>query len=486
MLNKLSDFIRKYNIESSLMIILIFGTFLRFYGLTVQSYWVDELFTLFSANPSATLMETLTKIFDDLVHPPVYNVLLWMWFKLFDFTEYAGRSFSAFTGALSILAIYYLGKETFNKNVGIYAALIVSLNYFLIYYSQEARSYSIFFLLTILSYLFLFKALRTQSTYNMFLYTFFTILVIYTHYFGFFLVASQFFVFLYYIGISSTTDRKKLIYMGIFPMIAIALSAAPLLYNILSSDTTIAAERMAWCKEETSYFFFKYVKEYFSYLVILFGMLLVPLAVKMYQKKIKNNHIVYALIIWVFISLLLPYIKSIISYPILTSRYAIYVLPALILIVSIAIDSIKNKKLKYIVLALIILFSVFRLYKYDYYTKPVKEEWRKITNYVIAYPENFPIYSWSADDKSMNAEQFSTYFQLLKSEKRALPIAQLSKELKSGQAPSQFWIINGHSKKLLPTALIDKYSLTKIEEVKGKETIGVLYDNSTFVDKSKN
>ena len=162
-----------------------------------------------------------------------------------------------------------------------------------------------------------------------------------------------------------------------------------------------------------------------------------------------------------------------ISYPILTDRYTIYVLPAMILLISVAIDSIENKKLKYIILAFIIFFSVFRLYRYDYYSKPVKEEWRKVTNYVIADSENFPIYT--PYYYQGHTEHFNTYFEILKSKKRALSLAQLTKELDSGNAPSHFWIIEAHGKNLLSTPLINKYSLIKVEEIKGIESIGVLY-----------
>ncbi len=465
-------FTKKHNIGLLLMIILMTGIILRFYGLTVQSYWVDELFTLSTANPSATFLESVDKVLRDLVHPPVYNVLLWVWFKIFGFTEYAGRSFSAFVGSLSIIAIYYLGKETFNKKVGLYAALIVALNYFLIYFSQEARSYILFFLLTILSYLFLFKSIRTKKMYHIILYTFFTLLLLYTHYFAFFLVASQFLIFIYFILISRT-ERKNLIYMGAFPFIVIALSVAPLLYNILNSDSTIAAKNMAWCHAPTPYFFLSYMKDYFSYQVILFAMLWLLLAVKIYQKKIKNIHIVYTLIIWIFICYFLPYVKSMISYPILANRYTIYVLPAMILLVAVAVDSIENKKIKYIVLALIVFLSFHRLYKYDYYTKPVKEEWRKIAKHVIADPDNFPIYTKYYNQG--HTEHFNTYFRVLKSKKRALPLAQLAQELESGNTPSNFWIIEAHGKNLLTTPLISKYSLNKVKEIKGIQAIGVLY-----------
>lgn len=472
---KLSAFIRKYYIESSLIVILILGISLRFYALTVQSYWVDELFTLFSADPSDTFEETIIRIFNDLVHPPVYNVMLWIWFKIFGFSEYAGRSFSAFIGTLSIIAIYYLGKEIFNKNVGIYAALLTSINYFLIYYSQEARSYSLLFLLAILSYLFLFKAIRTQSKSNIFLYILFTILVIYTHYFGFFLAGSQLFVFLFYVLISPV-NRKKLITLGLIAMMIISLTTIPLLYYILSNSNEIASERMGWCPVPTADFFITYFMAYFSnrYLSIVFAILLLFLAIKMYFHKIKNNKVIYALIIWVFISYLLPYMKSIVSDPLLTPRYTIVILPAILLLISIAIDSIKNIKLKYVILALIIISSLGHLFRQQYYTKPIKEEWRKVAKYVISDSGNYPIYT--PDTKFMHTQHFNTYFKILGSEKIALPIAQLSSELDSAQAPSRFWIVNGHSKNLLPVALINKYTLRKVKEVKGLKTIGVLYE----------
>ena len=473
MSNRSLKFIEKYNIQWILLIVIGIGIVLRFYGLTIQSYWVDELFTLFTANPSATFSESLHRVFHDLVHPPVYNILLWIWFKLFGFTEYVGRSFSAFTGVLSIIAMYYLGKEIFNKNVGVYAAILVTFNYFLIYFSQEARSYSLFLLFSILSYLFLFKTIRTKSIYNAFLYTFFTLLLIYTHYFGFFLIASQFIVFVY-LAVIEIKNRKKLIYIGIVVMVIITLSIAPVLYSILNSDATIAAERMRWCYAPSPYFFLTYMKTYFSYQVIPFAILLIVLAVKMYQQKIKNSYIVYALIIWIFICYLFPYLKSIISYPILAPRYTIYVVPAMILLVAVAIDSIENKKFKYLLVALIVLSSVFRIYRYDYYTKPQKEEWRKIANYIISDSRDLPVYT--PYYYQGHKEHFNTYFEILKSEKHAFSIDQLTQELNLNKAPDSFWIISAHgNKNLLPMKLINKYSLIKIDEIKGIQAIGVLY-----------
>ena len=473
--NKLLSFIHKYYFELALVLIVLLGIVLRFSGLTVQSYWVDELFTLFSADPHDTLKETLVRIFDDLVHPPVYNVLLWIWFKLFGFTEYVGRSFSAFIGTLGIISMYYLGKEIFNKHIGLYAAILASVNYFLIYFSQEARSYSLLFLVSVLSYLYLFKALRTQKKLHISLYITFTILVIYTHYFGFFLAGSQLFVFIYYI-LFVTQNRKKLIQLGLFSMIIISMMTVPLLYYILSNSTEIATERMGWCPIPTSDFVITYFRVYFAnrYLSIVLALLLLFLAFKLYFKKIRNPHMVYMLIIWIGISYFLPYIKSIISDPLLTPRYTIVVLPAILLLIALSIDSIKNIKMKYIILLFIILASLGLLVRKQYYSKPIKEEWRKIALSMIEDTDNYPIYT--PDSKFMHTEHYNTYFKILKSDKKALSLNQLSIEFKNGTEPSRFWIINGHSKNLLPRPFITKHSLKKIKEIKGLKTIAVLYE----------
>lgn len=473
-MNKFKIFVEQYKIEVALFMIILLGIGLRFYGLTIQSYWVDELFTLFSANPSSTLLETLERIFDDLVHPPVYNVSLWLWFNIFGFTEFSGRSFSAFTGSLSIIAIYFLGKEVANKNVGIYAALLVSINYFLVYFSQEARSYSLMFLLAVMSYLYLFKALRTQKKLDVSFYILFTILLIYTHYFGFFLAGSQFFIFLYYFILEK--NRKQLIKIGLVTAIIIGASTIPILYYILNNSSEISSERMAWCPAPTADFFISYFRTYFAsrYLSMVFFALLLYLIIIMYLKKSTNIKIIVSLIIWIVISYFLPYIKSILSDPILTPRYTIGVLPAIIVMIAMAINAIQNNKIRNGVLALIIFLSLFHFIRHEYYVKPLKEEWKKVTQHVIKDVDNYPIYTEYIG--FMNTGHYNTYFKILESNKKALSIEALSYQLKNGKAPKRFWIINGHSKSLLPTKLIEKYSLKKLDEIKGLKTIGVLYE----------
>ena len=150
-INHMKEFIKQHIILIGIIVTLIVALVLRFKGLTFQSHWLDELFSASVSNPSHTFFSMYDTTVSD-VHPPLYQTLLWVWYHVFGFTEFAGRALSATIGTLGIYAIYLLGKEFFNKEVGLYAAIIATMNYFLIYYSQEVRSYSLLFLLSTMSY----------------------------------------------------------------------------------------------------------------------------------------------------------------------------------------------------------------------------------------------------------------------------------------------------------------------------------------------
>ena len=191
------EYTKKNIITIGLIITLIVGIILRFKGLTFQSDWYDELFSITASMPDRSFWSMYNITVKD-VHPPLYQSLLWVWYHIFGFTEFSGRALSATIGTIGIIAVYFLGKEFFNREVGLYAAIVASMNYFLIYYSQETRSYSLLFLLSTISYIYFIKVLTEYNKKNFILYLLSTLALVYTHYFGFFLVGTQVFIFILY------------------------------------------------------------------------------------------------------------------------------------------------------------------------------------------------------------------------------------------------------------------------------------------------
>ena len=169
--------------------ITIAGAVWRFSTLTAQSYWVDE----------ATTVHEMTLSFGAMLHqvrigettPPLYFIVAWVWAKVFGTGEAGLRSLSALCGTLTIPVAYLCGRELVSKWAGAVAAALVAFSPFMLWYSQEARSYMLFGLLCALSLLFFARALRSPSNRNVAWWAVCSALAIGTHFFAGFLVAPE-------------------------------------------------------------------------------------------------------------------------------------------------------------------------------------------------------------------------------------------------------------------------------------------------------
>jgi mannosyltransferase len=164
-----------------LITILFLGLILRIYNLGTESFWCDEGFS--SMISRSSLFQIAQQTSQDS-HPPLYYFILHYWINLFGVTEFSIRFLSVIFGFFAILMIYMVGTLIFNKNVGIISSLILALSAFHIYYSQEARMYSLMTLLTLLSIYFFIKLINGGSFKFIIGYILSSILLMYTHYFG--------------------------------------------------------------------------------------------------------------------------------------------------------------------------------------------------------------------------------------------------------------------------------------------------------------
>lgn len=120
--------------------ILLLATAVRLHLLGAQSLWNDEG----SAYVQAT--RTFTDIAENAardIHPPGYYWMLAVWRTLTGSSEFALRALSAFAGIITVALTFALGRRLYHPGAGAVAALIVTLNTFSIYYSQEARMYAL-------------------------------------------------------------------------------------------------------------------------------------------------------------------------------------------------------------------------------------------------------------------------------------------------------------------------------------------------------
>ncbi|MFH1772553.1 MAG: glycosyltransferase family 39 protein [Candidatus Omnitrophota bacterium] len=231
--------LRRNNIV--LFAIFAFGFLLRIYRLEAAGLWHDELMTISRISyPFVTVIRNLsTSSF-----PPLYYMLMNIWEPVFGRSELAIRLPSLIFSVLSIIAIYNLAKEMFDRNAGLFSAALLSICPFSIYYAQEAKMYSMLWFFMIISFLYFHKFLISCNRRHLTKYIIFTSLSLYTMYIGFIFVIIQNAIILFY-------HKKKQIKWWVFAQLVLLVMYLPwiriFLYNAYRGTG------IEWIKETTNY-----------------------------------------------------------------------------------------------------------------------------------------------------------------------------------------------------------------------------------------
>jgi uncharacterized membrane protein len=168
-----------------LWLILALGTALRLFHLGSQSFWWDEVY---SASLSAQKLETVISRFGQT--PAFYHILLHLW-------QYLGQSdgtirlLSVLFGVITLWIVYRLGREFLNRTQGLMCAFLIAISPFHVWYSQEARMYSLLILLCTLATLFFVRFLKRSHGWPGLWWALTTALGLYTHYYALFVLAFQ-------------------------------------------------------------------------------------------------------------------------------------------------------------------------------------------------------------------------------------------------------------------------------------------------------
>ena len=147
-------------------LIIAFSIFLRFFLLTNQSLWLDEGWSLILSD-GRSFQENLAKILGKESgdkYQPLYYLILFYWRSTFGDSEFAVRSLSAILGIGSVITLFFTVLRIYGKNHAVLSFLLLTFSSFNIYYSQEARPYSLLIFLTSLQLYFFSKALKEEES----------------------------------------------------------------------------------------------------------------------------------------------------------------------------------------------------------------------------------------------------------------------------------------------------------------------------------
>ena len=412
--------------EAVILIICLIALIMRLWGLSYQSLWLDELTTMNETGPGTGWGEMFNYLKTGEHHPPLFFIVEKIAFSIFGYTASVARVIPAIAGAAGVWAMYRLGKEMLNKQLGLICAILTCVNYFCLSYSQEARPYSFAFLFATLSFTWFVKLLKAPSKRNMIGYSVFSLLLLYTHYYGLFVVAAQAVLALIFIFQEQRPQRKTLARSFLFAALIICVGYAAWFSYFRAN----AALHSFWIKDISPAFLQNFFFEYFGNAELLNPLLLFLLFsffVKTAMvtesaelRKLKEHPLLltFTLIIcWIFIVLLIPYIRSLLLVPMLYPRYTIVILPAIILVLSYGIELFKQPVIKYSLLSLFVLLSLNQiLFVKKYYSQTSKTQFREMTQYLVQENTlNFPVIN------EQTSWQQGYYLRLLNSEAELLP-----------------------------------------------------------------
>lgn len=174
--------------------IVALGVALRWLSLNNRSFWLDETTAVRQAQWS--IPEMLRRMSDN-VHPPLFHTLLHYWIRSVGSSEVAVRCFALAWGILAIGLTFWAAAAIYDRRTALLASAIVAISPFFIWYSQEARMYTMMLCFSLLALGSMWKAMETGRTRWWILYALSIAAGIMTQYFFGFLVIAQGLYFLF-------------------------------------------------------------------------------------------------------------------------------------------------------------------------------------------------------------------------------------------------------------------------------------------------
>lgn len=447
---------------------------LRLWRLDFQSYWYDELFSAHVSAPDNPLRSVIDQTIAD-VHPPLYQVLLWTAYKLLGYTEWAGRLPSVIAGVFTVVGVAVLGRRLYGPHVGLFAAALAALNYYLLYFSQEARSYALLVCLCVFSMYCFVCVLQTGSRRAVFAYVLVTLGLIYTHYFGLLVLPVQGAALILWFVLRRQLDMR-LLRQALLALLLLAAGMMPLMSVVVSHATV----PQFWIWQPSPWIFINYFQTYFAsgFLAVCIA-LLVAVALGFSLRDGCRGSAMQGeafapllLLIWMILGYGLPWLWGTFNQPMLTDRNTIILVPPLLLLAASGWSRLEGAWLRSVVAGFLLLLSAYQLLiGTQYYSLPVKHQYRDIVHRIRAFEP--PAYVYALQD---NRTKFNVYFRQLGYPWEAADGLKLESDLQSGQAPALLWVVDAHLQRL-KSDVMERYGLEEVGRYRYRGVVAVLYIN---------
>jgi uncharacterized membrane protein len=373
-----------------LFALLIAAAWLRLRNLGADSIWYDEAASWLQSKGSLSRLFLATAKDN---YPPLHNLLLFAVMNVSGSdAEWVLRLPSALLGIANIIAIYWLGTLIGGRTAGIFAAAILTASSMHIYYSQEARMYSLLALAATLYAASGFYFVKSPTSSRAVLVAICGLALVYSHPYG----------TLNWIAITIGMTAN-IILISDFPRhglvqwrranIAIGVGFLPWAVILLRRAGAVSGR--FWIPYPSV----DYVLAQFSWVcggplagaALLVGTAIAPRA---------NLRAALVLVVWMIAPFAVALIASLVATPVLLGRYLIGELPALAMLAALGMSHLATSTNSWTRTALACLFAIAPLANLAKVSTP-REDWRTVGRHlelrlkdsdcVLVYP------AWQAD-----------------------------------------------------------------------------------------
>jgi mannosyltransferase len=376
---------------SSLLTLVALGiaaAALRFLFLAKKPFWFDECFSVEVAR--LRWHDFAMLLWRREANMSLYYLLLRGWMHLGS-SPFFIRSLSVLFSLAILPAIYWLAGRLFDRHVALLSVALVSVNAYFVRYAQEARSYSLFVLLAVLSSGFFVAMLRKASRDTRCGYILSTTLSVYAHLYAVLLVVAQ------WLSVRTARKAQSAHY-------SLAVSRAWIWIGVASAPLLIFAAKtgagpIRWIQRPGAHDVLRFAEQItgndgLPLLLLYLGACIYAVAGDRKDQAFLANESMpwnrwrlLFLLIWLTFPVALILLLSL-GRPLFLGRYFIFCVPALIIFAAAGLARMPNRWLRAATLAAMLVLSVRGTV--SYYSQDfdlVRDDSESATNYILDHAQ---------------------------------------------------------------------------------------------------
>lgn len=405
-----------------LMLLIAAYAAARLWGLTDACLWFDEIYSVHAAEHGWG--EIMNFVALDLIHPPLFYVLLKLWIAAAGESLLWLRLFPVFWSVIAIFPFLRLcGELKVGKWTRHLALFLFAVNGSLIKYSQEVRMYAPLMCLSLFSmWLFARYFVKGKSFVPLVIVN---VLMIYTHYFGWFVVVSEVLLIVWFQRIKwrRIVAMLGVVFVAFVPWLVAVIMAA--------SRGSALSQNIGWMPRpgiaQIGKFVLDLVEPFYAQTstaepVSIYSLSLPVLAILIVASTVLSVAILkrtagtetYVLLFFIKIPVWLCLVASwLLPYSIWGTRHLIIVFAPLCIFFGVAIASLADKRLKAAFVTLLLLFSCYAGVLYARRATPVNSwcSWEHLTTStgnvpVFATEDLIAYHAWFARRGGQNSRVY--------------------------------------------------------------------------------